>query len=291
MLFVGDIEKIIMLIILSQYLDKKKPVNLMLVAKSESGGSTMMKQFEHIKEVHFTSDITYSGLIDKIRDIESGNLKVLMISDYNKILSRPMTTRINFETIMNNLIEEGTKNIDLPHDMKLKLNDFVSLSLVTKVTTEMYNDTILDWYKTGFIQRFLIIKYAYDEEETKQIMNFITSNKQFNVINYKIPKLSIVKVNCETDFYDKLIPLSKEITMSYGFRIQQQLQLLLNAQALFRYIDENIDIKEFGDIEISVIEDDVKEIVRLSGYFYRPHIKIGREMIDKDSLRNWKETK
>ena len=289
MLFVKDIEKIILLSVLSQYLNKKRPINIMLVAPSESGGSTMMKQFDSISSVAFVSDITYKGLLDTLKDALDGKCKTLMLSDYVKILGRPFTTRMNYETIINQAIEEGVKEILLPNEMKVSFGKFVTLSLVTKVTTEMYNKNILSWYTTGFIQRFLVIKFEYTDDEVSTIMDFIISGKHFEKISFILPEIKNVTVNCKQEYYEILKEKSEKIAFNYGFRVQQQLQLLLDSHALFRYLDNDKIDKNVENIIIDVNESDIKEILRLSDYFYRPkkENRLKYDVSDDSDLSNF----
>lgn len=256
MKYLNEIEKLLYLCILSQKIGER-PVNVFLVADSESGGSKMMKQFSSIDGVHFTTDITYQQLVnDILHEAERDVIKTLMISDYNKIVGRPRSTKDNFEGVILSLVEEGIKNVDMPN-ARIRFKQFVRLNLITKVTTRVFGEYMIDWLDKGYLQRFLVVRWKYTPEQIIDIKRIDSLEN----ISYLVPDVKELKLDDELLVgNDEVIKLSEDLAYySYGFRLHEQLKSLIRANAIYRYINEETK-------SIKVLQKDIDEIRRLSKY-------------------------
>jgi len=257
MKYLNEIEKLLFLCMVSQKIGER-PVNVFLVADSESGGSKMMKQFSDIEGVHFTTDITYTQLVgDVLHEVERGTITTVMISDYNKIVGRPRATKDNFEGVILSLVEEGIKNVDMPNAGRIRFNRFVKANLITKITSRVFGEHLVDWMDKGYLQRFLVVRWKYTEEQIEDIKKIDSlENTQ-----YMIPELKDIELDDSLLVGNmEVISLSSELAYySYGFRLHEQLKSLIRANAVFRYIDGQTK-------KPKVLKKDIDEIRRLSKY-------------------------
>ena len=83
------------------------PVNLLLIAKPESGKTSAMALFK-IKGTYTTNNLTQQQIVEKILPmIEHKHLKHLIIPDILNAIGKDKRTRMGFVNMIKTLIEEG----------------------------------------------------------------------------------------------------------------------------------------------------------------------------------------
>jgi len=252
---VEPLKKTIEAVLLSAYIKDEKPISLLIVAKPESGKTSVMALYKETKGVVWVTDCTAHGLqTEMLPKIVTGEKKTLMIPDLTTPLAKQTKTRQALVAFLNNLIEEGVAKITtyaMMWDKEVKAN------LITALTKDKLEDERHDWAGMGFTSRFLCFSYSYDEETVDRILEgYSEHGLKLESVNLRIPKKP-VDITLSKEMADRLTPIAKEIGKRfklYGIRAKINLRVLLKALALRNRHDQ-------------VTEADYRELLELSKYF------------------------
>ena len=264
------LREIISLAIASAYVKNEKPVSLLILAKPESGKTKTLKEFSINNGLCWLSDVTYTGLINILDRIKAGSIKTLLIPDMLKVFGKSINTRTNFLTLLNELIEEGVKEINT-YEHNIDYGEFLRCNVIAAITSTDFFRSRRIMGGIGFLSRIIPFSYSYSIEDINKIFHSLMTNGSNDIEfqKHKLPKnpknISISKNLCEK--------IKSEITLFvverfktkvsqdiYGFRLQINLQTLAKASALLR-----------GASKVSV--KDVNRLIKLSrwmNYDFKP---------------------
>lgn len=156
---VEPLQKVVECALISPYIKDEKPLSLLIVAKAESGKTSVMKTYRQNKGIAYVSDCTAYGITrDILPKMLSGEVMTLVIPDLITPLSKSTKTRQSFVAFLNNLIEEGIAKITTYANIWDK---DVKANVITAVTDEALKDGRHEWAKMGFLSRFIIFTYSY----------------------------------------------------------------------------------------------------------------------------------
>jgi hypothetical protein len=245
------LKKIIECTLISPYIKGEKPLSLMIVAKAESGKSSVMKLYRQNKGVIYLSDCTAYGLSrDVLPKLVSGEIRTIMITDLITPLSKSAKTRQSFIAFLNNLIEEGVAKITTyatVWDKEVKAN------LITAITDEALEDGRHDWAKMGFLSRFVFFTYSYSASTVSKIMgNYSEHGLALGEEKIKLPDKEI-NIELPKDIADKLdaqaVLIGHQFEI-YGIRAKINLRCLLKCLAYRnkRNIVANDEYREFLEL-------------------------------------------
>lgn len=171
---IEPLKKMIECALISPYIKNEKPISLLIVAKAESGKSSVMKQYRENQGVAYLTDCTAYGITrDILPKIVSGEIKTLMIPDLITPLSKQTKTRQSFIAFLNNLIEEGVAKIATYSTV---WNKDVKANAITAVTDEALRDARHSWAKMGFLSRFIVFSYSYSISNVTRILNYYSEH-------------------------------------------------------------------------------------------------------------------
>lgn len=170
LLRIAPLKKMIECALVSPYIKDEKPISLLIVAKPESGKSSVMKQYRENKGIVYLSDCTTYGITrDILPKIVSGETKTIMIPDLITPLSKQTKTRQSFTAFLNNLIEEGVAKIATYSTV---WNKDASANVITAITDEALRDARHNWAKMGFLSRFVVFSYSYSISTVTEILDY-----------------------------------------------------------------------------------------------------------------------
>lgn len=249
--------KLVVCALISPYIKGEKPFSLLIIAKPESGKTTVMKQYRENKGVLYLTDCTAFGITrDFLPKIASGEIKTIMIPDLTTPLSKQTKTRAALVAFLNNLIEEGIKNMSTGAVNYSKDTDAVA-NVITAVTDHSFRDARHGWNKLGFLSRFVIISYSYSSLSVNTILNAYSEHgvegkgieKKCKV---KLPRKS-VDIDLPKKIADRLDPYAREIGRAYdlyGFRVKINFRSLLKCLAYRngRKVVTDADFNEFLEL-------------------------------------------
>ena len=123
----------------------------MLIAKPEHNKTSILKQFECIKGVYFTTDLSPKPLIEALKRIDNGEIiNHFIIPDFIKVVAHNKTTADTTVTTLNSLIEEGIKQSNY-YGQEVTLRNNIKCGLITSITPELYKQQFKMWNDKGFL--------------------------------------------------------------------------------------------------------------------------------------------
>lgn len=229
---VEPIKKIVECSLISPYIKNEKPLSLLIVAKAESGKTSVIKSYRQNKGVVYVSDCTAYGLTrDILPKIVSGEVKTIVIPDLITPLSKSTKTRQSFIAFLNNLIEEGVAKMTTYATIWEK---DVKANVVTAVTDEVLRDARHDWAKMGFLSRFIVFSYSYSQSTIMEILHrYSEHGLEMQKSTFKPPSKE-VNVKLPEEFADRLDPIATRIGEQfklYGIRAKINFRCLLKCLA------------------------------------------------------------
>lgn len=229
---VGSLRKMIECALISPYVKDEKPLSLLIVAKPESGKTSVMKLYRQNKGVIYVSDCTAYGITrDILPNMTSGEVKTLIIPDLLTPLSKSTKTRQSFVAFLNNLIEEGVAKITT---YATTWDKDVRANIITAVTDEALRDARHDWAKMGFLSRFIIFSYSYNTSTVVEILNHYSEHGlNLEKVECPLPEEE-VDIGLPREVADKLNPIAMRIGEQfklYGLRAKINFRCLLKCLA------------------------------------------------------------
>lgn len=257
MVKIEPLRRIISLAVASAYIKNENSVSLLIVAKPESGKTSVMKEFVVNNGIGWLSDISYFGLINCLDYVKQGTLKTLFIPDMLKPFGKKAETATNFLTLLNEIIEEGVKEIKT-YGKSIDYGEFVRCNVVCAITSTDFFTSRKILGGIGFISRIIPFSYKYSIEDINKIFKSIMEgNSKIEFQKLKLPKSS-KDIELSKSLAEKI---KSNITLHlvssfkrkfgdeiYGFRLQKNLQTLAKAAALLRG-SKKVSIKDVNELE------------------------------------------
>jgi hypothetical protein len=227
------LKKIIECALISPCIKGEKPISLLIVAKPESGKSSVMKQYRENKGIAYLTDCTAYGITrDILPKIVSGETKTIMIPDLLTPMSKQTKIRNSFVAFLNNLIEEGVVKMTTYANV---WNKEVNANIITAITNEALRDARHGWAKMGFLSHFIIFSYSYGIPKVIEIFKRSSEGGvEQPSIDFELPKEQ-VDIYPPPEIADKLDPIAMKIGEQfklYGFRAKINFRNLLKCLAV-----------------------------------------------------------
>lgn len=270
LLEIDPLKNIIKLTLQTGYLKHtEKPVNLLLIAKPESGKTAAMNLFK-IKGTYTTNNITQSIIVSKIFPmIENEGLKHLIIPDILNAIQKDRTTRLGFLNLIKSLMEEGITSLDTFNIRTNKVYDPpIKCGLITAITSDNFNGYYDPqrqqyrggakeiWKSTGLLSRFIPFSYQYEISKISKIFGFIEKEEEQKSTGKEKIKRTMVNVKGNAELFEKLRTASLQLGVemgAYGFRLQRSLQCLAKANAVLNN-------------RAKVAQEDIEAVLRLTNW-------------------------
>lgn len=244
----------------SGYIKNEKPVNLLLIAKPESGKTELLQGFQQNEGIEYFTDVTAHGLQQSIIPKIQAGKKVthIIIPDLLNPLSKQKATVDSLIMFLNALTEEGIENIET-YAAKIKsLKGMkVQCGIIGCITKDGFEKFKKKWKSIGFLSRMLPVSYSFSVNNVEEIFNNVIQEefKQNQPMVCIFPKEEVeiqssVELNQRLKFIASFLG---NISDAYGFRAQKQLQTLLKASALMN------DRTETN-------EEDVQNVIKVANY-------------------------
>jgi hypothetical protein len=264
MIRVKPLRELIAMAVASAYVKDERSVSVLIVAKPESGKTTILSSFAHNNGVVYLTDVTYSGIVNFLDDVDRGRVRTILIPDMLKVIGRKETSVENLITLLNGLIEEGIKSIATYHYQRI-FDNFVRCNVIAAITSTEWFMRKATLAATGFLSRVVPFSYNYSYEDVEAIFREIIEGRSNNIIFEKVKIGRVGKAGREiilpAEIGERLKKnvvekardrLNRNLGLElYGFRLQKNIQTLAKASALLR--GDNI-----------VREEDVKKLEYIS---------------------------
>lgn len=253
----NDLSSFLKLVLLSGWVKAEaedKPVSAMLVARFESGKTSLLNQFSDCNGVLYLTDVTEYGLLRDYRsELVERKVRHIVIPDFIKCISRKKETVDTLITFFNSLVEEGIHNIST-YATRIRLKEPLRCGLITSVAVDDFASMRKRLVAIGFLSRFMVMSYDYDEAHIDKVFRDIAAGEGgWSKADLNLPSAD-VPVHLPPELAAQMIPQARRIgarLRGYGFRTQHQFQQLAKAAAL-------------GAGRTTVEMEDVVQVLRLS---------------------------
>lgn len=261
-----NVEKLVKYALYTGFLNREisgieaPPVSLMLIAPPESNKTSILKQFESLPYIKYTTDLSGKPLAEFLKNASVDKYHHLIVPDFIKIVGHKQHIVSGVITTLNAMIEEGVRT-SMFYGQELDLKKNVQCGLITSITPDLYKRQFRSWYEIGFLTRFIPVSYTYSEQTRLAIMKMITGNDEIPLgdILSKFKKSGNKNICIGENVLAMLRLYTEELVKklnSYqitswvgdtpykikmdiqGFRLAKQLILLTKAIAFERNLDE-----------------------------------------------------
>lgn len=239
--------------------ENEKPVSLMLVAEQESAKTECLKFFRGTSSLVYLADLTSRGLSVYKKEIEAGVLRHICIMDLIRVVNHGKGVSNRTIQTLSSLMEEGESDSS-DAGGNTKWEGFPTVGLLTAITPQFYNKKKGGWRDSGFLSRFLAVKFNYSMESANNIHDAISTG-------HKLPEPSPIKFHFEANKKVSVLLRDSEARMisqkakslgktngTYGFRYHRALRALAKASALM-------------EKRAMVTEKDVAKVLHYSDFF------------------------
>jgi hypothetical protein len=232
----------------------------MLIAPPESNKTSILKQFEGIKNAKYTIDLSNKPLTEFLKNASKDKYYHLIIPDFIKIVRHNQFIVNSVIATLNALIEEGVK-FSMYYGQEIDLKKNVKCGIITSITPNLFRQQFRAWNDIGFLSRFLTVSYEYSNETRMEIMKLISGDgkESLDETLTKIRKTGQKEIKIGRDigeavrlYTDEIVkklktyhvtvtkgPVQYKIFMDLqGFRLQKQMMLLARCIAFDRGLEE-----------------------------------------------------
>lgn len=262
----------------SAYLKNDQSVSIILIADPESNKTRQLMRLSKSPKTKVQTDLTYYGLVNELLPlIEKGDIFTVIIPDMLKPITKKQSTRSNFITILNSLIEEGVFNVTIRDEKNFH---GARANVLSSVTPAIFRDNRTMFHRMGFWTRVIPFTYKYSPEKIEDIFERIGDysasaeepikiESPFRPVEVKITK----EQTEEAERLARLLAKAEEIRhkrkrkdkeyewvedSTPGFRHKWQFMSLIKASALKREIDAGrtyLDGIEVTDEDLATVRD------------------------------------
>lgn len=174
------------------------PINILFISPSGSGKSRLIETLRPLDFVYYCEDITPKHIVKFLEQVRDGKKRFLAIPDFNSVIcSHGQKTQHTTLSIFRELMSDGITNLS-SYSMEFESKFPVKAGIVTAITIDNYNEFLMSWKKTGFLNRFMPYSSKHSNLTKDEILHtifyndtkrFIKSNP-YNIIKH--PKMPLL---------------------------------------------------------------------------------------------------
>lgn len=214
---------------------REKPVSVLLIAEQESAKTEALKHFYGTSTLRYVSDITSKGLQAYKNDIMQGQVRHVVIMDLVRILSHGKGVSDRLIQTLSSLMEEGEGETSDAGGVISWGTNFPRIGCLMSVTPGFYKGKAGNWRKTGFLTRFLPIRFSYSNSTISKVHAAIRNGHRIpEPVKLPLPALSqdVIISNTHAIAISAMAELLGQKNKVYGFRYHRVLRCLAKARAL-----------------------------------------------------------
>jgi hypothetical protein len=225
--------EIIRAVIWTSRIADEKPVSCILVAEQESAKTEALKYFTGTKSLLYMSDITSRGLSPYKHDIEAGRIRHLVLLDLVRVLEHAGHVTNRTIQMLASLMEEGESESS-DAGGSTKWSNFPRIGVLAGVTPAFFKSHGNKWKKSGFMSRFLPLRFHYSRETISLVHEAIARGHKLPIPHpeqlFEFPVSVTIPEHMADIVRNKSIILGR-VNKIYGFRYHRALRALCKAEA------------------------------------------------------------
>jgi hypothetical protein len=234
----------------------EKPASIMLVADQESAKTEALKYFRGTSTIVYISDLTARGINPYKKGIEALEIRHLCLLDLVRVVSHGRSVSDRTLQSIASLMEEGESDTS-DGGGRESWKNFPKVGCLMGITTDFFVARRGKWRQTGFMTRFVPVRFNYSEETIRRIHDSIARGKSIPPPRPEPMPPGQVQVFCSQAHALTLSVRAQELgkqMKTYGFRYQKVLRSLAKARAL---------MEKRG----TVSDADVRKVIEWSSFF------------------------
>jgi hypothetical protein len=235
MVGIGPLQDIIETAFYTACLKNSVPLSLILVGPPGSGKSKLILQFQ-ADSILVTNDITSQGLSDIVTGDPIGNVRHIIIPDFNIVVShKPTTSNLTIASLLT-LMSEGVLRLD--DGRRKKEMEHPPIGIVTAMTREIYEEHAGRFRKLGIGRRFIPVFFNYGiktkEEVQDAIRDGLTTLCQLEPHDISLPPREMwpFDITTENGQAERLRNLSRDMAEQLSFYPQWEKVLDAKSRSL-----------------------------------------------------------
>ncbi len=158
---------LISLFVLTGSIQDGRPASLMLISDPGTGKTELIERFKPNRNLSFHTDLTWKGLMPILRGARRMAVTHLVLTEFQKLFQRKMSTAENCLGTIVQAMEEGVFNVGVGGNV-----DYggIRLGLVGAITHGTMEKRIHYLNETGFLSRAVVVPWEPPENEVLEIM-------------------------------------------------------------------------------------------------------------------------
>jgi hypothetical protein len=251
--------EIIRICIWTGVLKDEHPISIMLVASQESAKTECLKHFAGTSTLAYFSDVTGKGLAGFKHEIESKKLRHFVLLDLIRVLCHQKGVGERTLQQLATLMEEGESSTADPSGRTTWGTgaSFPRVGTMMGITPEFLASKIVHWRATGFLTRFIPVRFSFLTSTEIEIHDSIQHGNKlpppdpiiFRDENYVVT----LSEERAADIRKACIRAAEKVDVS-GFRWHRQMRALAKARAA-------ANRRNF------VSKEDVKQVAKWAEFF------------------------
>ncbi len=274
MIGTNDLDKIVALTLCSGHINGEKPLSILILSdRPESGKTEIVKKFCDTPYVEYCTDVSGFGLMrDLSTRITKGEVKHIVIPELLKPLMKGKTASDNFTSTLQTVMEDGIMGQHtgfLKSRTSVKSEDIKTVGIIGCMPRKAFTTDIKKrWNMTGFMSRWLVISYKYNDDTVTHILESIRSGEyltdpihplNFDGESYKVIIPLDIGIKCEKLGLN-ITEEARKAGALYGFREIKHIRTLVAANVVYNRVVNGVS-------DLVATMEDFNEIERL-GYLF-----------------------
>jgi hypothetical protein len=155
---------------------------IFLIAPGGQWKTTMSYSLDSYSDALCLGDINVKSMHFLRDQILGGTYRTLVFGELEKLYARNPATAINIEGCLKQLAEEGLRHFSFEDPRSARMP--ARALIIGALTPSIYGRFVSGWSESGFLRRFLRIKYAM--EDSKIILDAV---EKWQKITFEIPSV------------------------------------------------------------------------------------------------------
>ena len=182
-IFVHDqLEEIIETVLYSARIKDSVPVSILLIAKSGTAKSALIKQYQG-PNIHPCDSFSSQGMWDTAISDQKNEIAFMTVPDMNPTLSRKPSTVQSVIANLLTLLYDGSVRIN--DGRREKMCKHSPIGLISAVTPEIYRANAKRWLWLGIRRRIIPLFFEYSNETIRLLQGHVRKGKIHSALNGK----------------------------------------------------------------------------------------------------------
>lgn len=205
--------------------------SVLLIAPPGQGKTAMINRFSPLPTTRRISDLTSNGIRGVMRKDSNGNLRHLLMPEFERLFSRDRSVSSQAANLLCNLMT-GDAGEELIGREEYDFSER-QVAIIGAMTTDVFRQRREMLKETGMLSRFHLLPIERDEEEKKRVIAAIANQNYDDLSPVNWPELKQPReVACDPGYGEPILTWLDSTNLKYDERFVARVIILLKACAL-----------------------------------------------------------